>query len=366
MVEWKKLGEVCVIKTGKGITQKDCSEDGAYPVISGGKAPMGNYIQYNREANTVTISRVGAYAGFVSFIKERFYLNDKCFSIIPFSNTLDSQYIYCILKAQEENIKKLQSEGGVPTINTQKLGNLVIPIPSLSEQQRIVSILDTFTSSIDNLKQQIELRKKQYEHYRNQLLDLEGKEGVEMKTLGEICEFRSGWGFPKKYQGLKKGIYPFYKVGDMNNCTKYLGNANNYINEEIAKVLGCKPAPQGTIIFPKIGAAMATNKKRILSQQSCYDNNVMGVIAKGINSALLYYLLSGVRLLDFANGKGAIPSLDRSKMVNYSIPLPPLSTQRRIVSILDTFESSIRNLEEQLKQRQQQYEYYREKLLTFE
>ena len=173
MVEWKKLGEVCEIKTGKGITQKDCSEKGIYPVISGGQTPMGMYTQYNRDADTVTISRVGAYAGFVSFIHEKFYLNDKCFSIIPFYSGIEKKFLYCVLKGKEEEIKKLQSEGGVPTINTQKLGKLIIPIPPLSEQQRIVSILDTFEASIQNLEAQLKEREKQYEYYRNRLLTFE-------------------------------------------------------------------------------------------------------------------------------------------------------------------------------------------------
>ena len=103
MVEWKKLGEVCEIKTGKGITQKDCSDEYSYPVMSGGQSPMGMYFEFNREANTTTISRVGAYAGFVSFIKEKFYCNDKCFSVIPLKNDVfNSKFLYVVLKHKEE------------------------------------------------------------------------------------------------------------------------------------------------------------------------------------------------------------------------------------------------------------------------
>ena len=145
-----------------------------------------------------------------------------------------------------------------------------------------------------------------------------------------------------------------------------MGSANNYIDEETALLLKCKPAPKGTIIFPKIGAAMATDKKRILSQESCYDNNVMGIIAKKIDSSLLYYFLSKIKLIDFANGTGAVPSLDKKKMESLKLPIPSLEEQSRIVSILDIFEATINNLEDQLKEREKQYEYYRNKLLTFE
>ena len=77
---------------------------------------------------------------------------------------------------------------------------IIIPIPSLSEQERIVGILDTFTASIDNLKAQIAQRRKQYEYYRDQLLDLEGKEGVEMKTLGR------SWGIHLEDTGIQNQI----------------------------------------------------------------------------------------------------------------------------------------------------------------
>ena len=86
---------------------------------------------------------------------------------------MNNKYLYSVLKGQEEIIQKLQSEGGVPTINTKKVGALSIPIPSLSEQSRIVSILDTFEQSIANLEEQLAMREKQYEYYREKLLRFE-------------------------------------------------------------------------------------------------------------------------------------------------------------------------------------------------
>ena len=177
-VEWKKLGEVCSIKTGKGVTKKDAATDGRYPIISGGKTPMGYIDVFNRQANTVTVSRVGANAGFVSYITECFYLNDKCFSAVPKESCpVIGRFLYYALKSQEERLSALQSEGGVPTINTRKLGSILIPIPPLSEQQRIVSVLDKFhtltTSISEGLPRELELRKQQYAYYRDQLLSFE-------------------------------------------------------------------------------------------------------------------------------------------------------------------------------------------------
>ena len=173
-VIWRKLGEVCDIKTGKGVTKKDAVKEGEYPIISGGMTPMGYIDKYNREANTVTVSRVGANAGFVNYLFEKFYLNDKCFSVIPQVKDIDAKFLFYVLKNREQQIVALQSLGGVPTINTTKLGSIEIPLPPLSEQARIVEILDKFdtlTNSIsEGLPLEIQLRKQQYEYYREQLL----------------------------------------------------------------------------------------------------------------------------------------------------------------------------------------------------
>ena len=367
MVEWKKLGEVCEIKTGRGITQKDCSEDGQYPVISGGQTPMGMYHQYNRESKTVTISRVGAYAGYVSFINERFYLNDKCFSIIPFDNSvLNNKYLYSVLKGQEEIIQKLQSEGGVPTINTKKVGALSIPIPSLSEQQRIVSILDTFTSSISNLKQQIEERRKQYEYERDLLLDLEGKEGVEWKRLSEICEIKGEYGLSvpsKPFDGVR-----YIRITDITDDGKLNSDCVSADYNEITKV----PLEEGDLLFARTGATVGKTLMYLKEYGKClyagylirYRVNREVVLPKYVfhfTHSNKYNLWVKSNLVE-----GAQPNINAQKYNSLEIPIPSLQEQSRIVSILDTFEQSIANLEEQQAMREKQYEYYRNQLLTFE
>ena len=194
-------------------------------------------------------------------------------------------------------------------------------------------------------------------------------DGVAFAALKEVAEFRTGWTFPVSEQGLSVGDYPFYKVADMNNSVMLMGSAQNYISKETDKKLRCKPAPKGTIIFPKIGAAMGTNKKRILSVDSCYDNNVIGIIAKSVDSSYLYYIFSSLTLLDFANGTGAVPSLDKTRLENYKVPLPPLPIQQEIVRILDSFTELTAELTAkltaELTARRKQYEYYRDELLTF-
>ena len=191
--------------------------------------------------------------------------------------------------------------------------------------------------------------------------------------MGEIAEVRSGWGFPLSYQGDSVGDIPFFKVSDMNS----LGNeirmrsATNYVSQKVAMKLGVTAAPEGTIIFPKIGAAIATNKKRILTQPSAYDNNVMGVIPSDrIDSRFLFHWMQTVDLSRIANDSGALPSIRKSEMERAPVPLPRDEEQRRIADILDQFDALVNDLSSglpaEITARRKQYEYYRDKLLTFE
>ena len=193
--------------------------------------------------------------------------------------------------------------------------------------------------------------------------------GVTFQLLGNVCKIRSGWGFPNVEQGKVEGEFPFFKVGDMNNDGNemFMYTANNYIDADVVKKLKCKPAPEGTIIFPKIGAAIGTNKKRILVKDSCYDNNVMGLIATPeINPRFLFYVMQSVNLMSFTDSAGAVPSIRKSTLEKYKIPVPPLEVQREIVRILDSFTLLTAELTAELTARKKQYEFYRDDLLKFD
>ena len=100
--------------------------------------------------------------------------------------------------------------------------------------------------------------------------------------LWEIATFRAGYGFPKKYQGLQEGDYPFAKVGDISTVARrgeqYIFSARNYINEETLPLIRAKPLPAGTIVFAKIGEAIRQNFRAITGSPMLIDNNAMGMI----------------------------------------------------------------------------------------
>lgn len=153
----------------------------------------------------------------------------------------------------------------------------------------------------------------------------------------KVADVESGFGFPREYQGATGEEFPFFKVGDMNlpgneRCMTTVGNT---ISAATLKKLKAKAFPKGTTVFPKIGAAIATNKKRMLIQPSVVDNNVMGVIPnRHIDKWYLYYWIQQFDLRSVTN-IGPVPSMRKTEVERVLIPLPPLSEQRRIVEILD-------------------------------
>ena len=162
--------------------------------------------------------------------------------------------------------------------------------------------------------------------------------------LEEIADVRGGASFPKAYQGNTEGKYPFYKVSDMNlrGNETLMQASNNWVEKDAVKTLRAKLFSKDTVIFPKVGAAVHTNKKRLLSCDGLVDNNVMGVTIRGYDRCIPYYLLYWFEfadLVDFSN-PGPLPSITATKVKNTEIPLPPLSEQCAIAHVLQTIQEA--------------------------
>ncbi|MBO7417446.1 MAG: restriction endonuclease subunit S [Bacteroidaceae bacterium] len=366
MVEWKKLGEICYIS--------DYVSNGSF-------ASLRENVQYKSEPDYAVLIRFADYSnGFdrtkFVYIDENAYnflhkssleggeiimsnvgscglffrcpVLDKKMSLAPNSILIRSEFIdylnhwFGTYKGVEE-IKKITSKSAMPKFNKTEFKKILIPIPPISEQQRIVGILDTFTASIDNLKEQIAQRRKQYEYYRDQLLDLEGKPGVEMKTVGEIAlKISSG----KNKTKNETGLYPVF------GSTGIIAYTDDYVFD--------KPL----ILVARVGAN-AGFVHMSYGKYDITDNTLYVELSPNVNQKYILYLLVKENINKYAKGGGQ-PLITASILKDIIIPVPSLSEQQRIVAILDTFEASIQNLEAQLKEREKQYEYYRNKLLAFE
>lgn len=156
--------------------------------------------------------------------------------------------------------------------------------------------------------------------------------------LGDVSKSKGGFGFPIDKQGKKEGKYPFLKVSDMNlqGNEKFLRSSNNWIDASILKELKAKTFPASSIVFPKIGAALLTNKKRMLVRDSVIDNNVMAVVVNDENECLPEFLYQWFLTLDLGSiaNAGTVPSLTAGRLQEVRLPLPPLPEQRKIASVL--------------------------------
>ena len=393
MVEWKAISEICYIS--------DYVSNGSF-------ASLRENVQYKNDPDYAILVRVADYSsGFDAtkfvYIDEHAYKFlekssldggeiimsnvgscgllfrcpklDRKMSLAPNAILIKSDYIdylYYWLGSNtgQEEIKKITSKSAMPKFNKTEFKKIQVPIPSFSEQQRIVGILDTFTSSIENLKEQIAQRRKQYEYYRDQLLDLEGKEGVEMKNLLDVLAQPITDGPHETPSFYDDGI-PFISADAIVDNKINFNRKRGYISEEYDLLCQKKYKPQLNDIY-LVKSGSTTGKVAIVRTEERF--NIWSPLAAiRVNHSnhpyFVYYLLQTKKVQDqvkLKSSQGSQPNLSMRVLEKFVIPVPSLSEQQRIVSILDTFEASIQNLEAQLKQREKQYEYYRNKLLTFE
>ena len=162
--------------------------------------------------------------------------------------------------------------------------------------------------------------------------------------LEEIADVRAGSAFPIKYQGNIEGKHPFYKVSDMNltGNETLMYASNNWVEEDTVKTLKAKLFPKDTVIFPKVGAAVHTNKKRLLSCNSLVDNNVMGVTIRDYDLCIPCYLLYWFEFIDLGDlsNPGPLRAITATTVKNTKIPLPPLPEQRAIAHVLQTIQEA--------------------------
>lgn len=368
-VEWKKLGDVCTILTG-GDAPKDCIKGqkeptaaNPYPIYSNGDEIYGYGSTYRIMTDAVTISSIGNI-GSVYYRKSHFTPIIRLKVAIPNTKLLDTKFLFYSLLDHSF----IGTNSSLSSMKAADIKRIQIPLPTLAEQARIVGILDTFSASIENLKEQIAQRRKQYEHYRDKLLDLEGKEGVEMKQIKNVFDTRNGYtpstNNPKFWDN---GTLPWFKMEDIRDNGRILNDSILHITPQAVKGKGLFKANSIILATSATIGEHALITVEHLSNQRFTNFYPKKDFEARINMKFVFYYMFIIdKWCRQHVNQGGFASVDMSGLYGLSFPLPSLQEQSRIVSILDTFEASIANLEAQLKERQKQYEYYRNKLLTFE
>ncbi|HAJ6512107.1 restriction endonuclease subunit S [Escherichia coli] len=352
-VEWKTLGSIAELKRGTSITKKDVI-DGTIPVVAGGRTPAYYHNTSNRDGQTIVIAGSGAYAGFVSWWEEPIFVSDA-FTVKP-HNILLPRYCYHFLMNMQQQLHEFKSGGGVPHVYPRDVSPILIPIPcpdtpekSLAIQSEIVRILDKFTALTAELTAELNMRKKQYNYYRDQLLSF--KEGeVEWKTLGEVAQFKRGTAITQKQ--TTPGEIPVVANGPI---PTYFHSESNRQGE--------------TIVIARSGA--------YAGYVSFWDQPIFLTDAFSVHSDLkivkpkfIYHVLQNKQEHIHAMKKGAgVPHVRVKEFETYDIPIPPITEQERIVSILDKFDTLTNSITEglprEIELRQKQYEYYRDLLFSF-
>ena len=198
---------------------------------------------------------------------------------------------------------------------------------------------------------------------------INGNEGVypsgwQEVSIREVCDVISGK-TPKGINDLKsEGDIPFFKISDMNleGNEVYLSDSAITLSRDQVEELRVHIREAGTVVFPKRGGAIATNKVRLLAQSSAYDLNIMGVRSDVIESKLLYYWFSSIDFKSLADGSN-VPQINHKDIEPLRIPLIPLNEQRRIVAKIEELFSDLDAGVAQLKQVQQQLKRYRQSVL---
>ena len=272
-------------------------------------------------------------------------------------------------------LEKLNLAGGVPSLTQSTLNKLSIPIPPLRVQARIVEILDKFTELEKELEAELEARKKQYAYYRDQLLNFSQSPplnvNIEWKTLGEVCLVQRG-ASPRPiahYLTSSSDGIPWIKIGDTKVGSKYIESTQERITIEGAQ--RSRQLSAGDFILSN---SMSYGRPYILKIDGAIHDGwaSLSEISSSILSDYLFYFLSSSKVQMYWEGKinsGSVSNLNADIIKALPIPIPPLSEQRRIVDILDRFDTLTNSISEGLPKeialRRKQYEYYRDALLSF-
>ena len=241
--------------------------------------------------------------------------------------------------------------GNQANVSIQDIKSFKIPFPKLEEQNKIANFLTTVDKKITNLENTITSLENQKKGLLQQIfsqkLRFKDKNGNnypnwEKKKLGELIIIKTG--ISPTYILDENGSIPYFKVEQLNNSNKY------QINTPYKTKNNKKLIPPKSIIFPKRGISILSNKIRILSQYSLIDTNIMALIIKNdsISNEFLYYFLLNEDLSKIADTT-SIPQINNKHIEPYVIYLPCLEEQTKIADFLSAFDRKLDNQKAQLE-----------------
>ncbi|WFE68605.1 restriction endonuclease subunit S [Thiomicrospira sp. R3] len=378
-VEWKAVGEVFDLKNGytPSTSKKEFWEGGSIPWFRMDDIRVNGQILDNSlqkisvsavkggklfPANSIIIS-TSATIGEHALITVPYLANQRFTGLSlkeGYAETFDIKFIfyYCFLLT--DWCKKNTTMSSFASVDMDGFKKFQIPIPcpdnpkkSLEIQAEIVRILDTFTELTAELTTELTTRKKQYHYYRDQLLSFEEGE-VEWKTLGEVAENLDSKRKPITSNQRDPGDIPYYGAsGIVDYVQDYIFDGDLLLVSEDGANLLARNTP---IAFSISGKSWVNNHAHVLKFETYAERRYVE------------YYLNSIDLSPYISG-AAQPKLNKKNLESISIPNPSFEEKKRIVAILDKFDtlttSLTQGLPREIELRQQQYAYYRDLLLSF-
>lgn len=388
-VEYKRLGNIAIIERGKRVVRNDLSQEIGYPVYQNALKPLGYYTDKNRNANSVFVIGAGA-AGEIGYSYVDYWAADDCFTFVC-DDKLNQRYLYFLLMSKQAYLKNNVRKSSIPRLPRIALENMEIPVPPLSVQENIVKILDRFdklnNDMSEGLPAEIEARKKQYEYYRDTLLSFDDKacshivkverereltrtKAIKWLSVQDLFNLRNGYTPSKsKSEYWTNGTIPWFRMEDIRENGHILNDSIQHITPIAVKG---KLFPANSIILATsatIGEHALITVDSLANQRFTYLT-VKNEYSNQLNMKYIYYYFFKIDEWCKNNlNVSSFASVDMDKFKKLKFPIPPLEEQERIVSILDRFDKLCNDISEglpaEIEARQKQYEYYRDKLLTF-
>lgn len=400
-VVWKELGEVSSFYGGLTGKNKSDFENGNAKYItykniftniqvdpsllekvSVAPDEKQNHIEYGDiliTGSSESKDEAGMSSAVTFYPEHKIYLNSFSFGV-RFNSDFEllpefSKYLF-----RSYNFRKQieRTASGVTRYNISKAAFKKIKVPVLPKkiQEEIVQILDKFTEYVTELTAELtaELtdRQKQYSFYRDKLLSFEDEVyQVEWKTLGEVADCLAGATPKTSNLGYwENGTIPWMSSGEVNKGFVY--NTDKKITQLGYDSCSTKMVPKDTVVIALAGQGKTRGTVAITKIELCTNQSLCSIVSdESINSHYLYYFLKGQynRLREISSGEGTRGGLNLKMIRDFKIPVPPFHIQERIVEVLDNFDTVCNDLKiglpKEIELRQKQYEYFRDKLLTF-
>ncbi|TQI78581.1 type I restriction enzyme S subunit [Serratia fonticola] len=384
-VEWKSLGKVASLRRGRVMSKGYLIDNiGKYPVYSSQTANngiIGSIDTFDFDGEYISWTTDGANAGTVFYRTGKFSITNVC-GLIKINEEVVVNYKYLFYWLTIEAKKHVYSGMGNPKLMSHQVEKIPVPIPcpdnpekSLAIQSEIVRILDTFTVLTAELTAELNMRKKQYNYYRDQLLSFDDGE-VEWKTLGDVTKKWYSGGTPTagKAEYYENGDIPWLRTQEVKFSD--INSTEIKITQAALKNSAAKWIPENCVIIAISGATAgrsAINKIPLATNQHC------GCLEIDDTKALYRYVFHWVSF-NYENikllGQGARGDLNSTIIKNFKLPVPyatdpdkSLEEQARIVDILDKFDTLTNSITEglprEIELRQKQYKHYRELLFSF-